>query len=278
MLEEVEMPFAKMSRWLIVVIAVTMLIALEAPEAQCAAPDNMVLVPAGKFVMRVEYRWREGLTLDTLVSDEAGVRYRSIEQIETPAFYIDKTEVTNAQFKAFLTSSGYKPKWPENFLKLWQGGTYPEGKANHPVVWVALEDAQAYAAWAHKRLPAEAEWQKAAQGGDGRSWPWGNVYDPAKANMDSPDTRPVGSYPQGASPYGCLDMAGNVWEMTDSFATDGYHDFCWLRGGSFFLAKGSLWYMQGGPIANYQRVKFWTMTPALNRSATIGFRCAKDAR
>jgi iron(II)-dependent oxidoreductase len=243
-----------------------------------AGPPDMVIIPGGKFLMRVEYRWREGLTLDTLVMDDAGVRYRSIIEVEIPSFYMDKTEVTNSQFKQFLDATGYRPKWPDNFLKHWKNGTYPDGKERHPVVWISLEDAKAYAKWAGKRLPTEEEWQKAAQGTDGRAWPWGNVFDPAKANMDSPDTQPVGSFPQGASPYGCLDMAGNVWEWTDSFATDGYHDFSWLRGGSFFLAKGSLWYMQGGPIANYQRVKFWMMTPALNRCGTVGFRCAKDAR
>jgi len=243
-----------------------------------ATPSDMVLVPAGKFKMRVEYRWREGLTLDTLVIDDAGVRYRSIQEFDLPAFYMDKTEVTNGQFKRFLDATGYKPRYPENFLKHWSNGTFPAGKEQHPVIWVSLEDAQAYAKWAGKRLPREEEWQKAAQGNDGRVWPWDNLYDPGKANMDSPDTRPVGSYPQGASPCGCLDMTGNVWEWTDSFTTDGYHDFCWLRGGSFFLAKGSLWYMQGGPIANYQRVKFWMMTPALNRCGTVGFRCARDLR
>jgi gamma-glutamyl hercynylcysteine S-oxide synthase len=247
-------------------------------EARSAAPPDMVLVPGGKFVMAVEYRWREGLTLDTLVIDDAGVRYRSMREVDVPGFFMDKTEVTNGQFKAFLDASGYKPKHPENFLRHWRNGTYPEGEARFPVVWVSMEDAKAYADWAGKRLPSEEEWQKAAQGTDGRVWPWGNLYDPDRANMDSPTPKPVGSYPAGASPYGCLDMTGNVWEFTDSFATDGYHDFCWLRGGSFFLAKGSLWYMQGGPIANYQRVKFWMMTPALNRCPTVGFRCARDAR
>jgi len=270
------MPFDRMK--LGALAALALLTAAKITDVRSAAPKDMVLVPAGKFVMAVEYRWREGLTLDTLVSDDAGVRYRSITEETVPGFYIDRTEVTNEQFKKFLDATGYQPRWPENFLRHWRNGTYPEGKAAHPVVWVSLEDAKAYAKWAGKRLPTEAEWQKAAQGNDGRVWPWGNVYDPDKANTDSPATRPVDSYPQGASPYGCLDMTGNVWEWTDSFATDGYHDFSWLRGGSYYLAKGSLWYMQGGPITNYQRVKFWMMTPALNRCGTVGFRCARDAR
>lgn len=238
----------------------------------------MVLVPAGEFSFRVEYRWREGLSLDTLIADDAGVRYRHVERVDLPSFYIDKTEVTNGQYKEFLEASGYQPKWPTKFLEHWQGGTYPPGMAEYPVVWVSIDDARAYAQWAGKRLPTEEEWQKAAQGTDGRNWPWGNLYDPARANMDSEAPRPVGSYPEGASPYGALDMAGNVWEMTDSFQSDGYHSFLWLRGGSYFFAKGSRWYMQGGPVPTYQRTKYWLMTPQLNRSPSIGFRCAKDAQ
>ena len=195
--------------------------------------------------------------------------------------YVDENDeyaidVTDNQFKEFLEATGFKPEWPKNFLKHWKNGKYPVGKGDHPVVWVSLKDAKAYAEWAGKRLPTEQEWQKAAQGDDGRDWPWGNIYDPLKANMDSDDTKPVGSYPEGASPYGCLDMTGNVWEWTHSLQADGYHYFCWIRGGSYFFAKGSRWYMQGGPITNYQRAKYWLMTPALNRSSSIGFRCVKD--
>lgn len=238
---------------------------------------NMVKIPAGDFNFLIDYRWREGLTLDSLLSDEYGVHYRNSKTVTLPAFLIDKTEVTNKQYKEFLDNTGYQPTWPKNFIKHWEDGDYPSGKANHPVVWVSVEDAKAYAIWAGKRLPTEYEWQKAAQGDDGRDWPWGNIYDPDKANMDSRDTKPVGSYPEGASPYGCMDLTGNVWEWTNSVQTDGYHDFCWIRGGSYFFAKGSRWYMQGGPITNYQRAKFWLMTPALNRSASIGFRCVKDS-
>jgi formylglycine-generating enzyme required for sulfatase activity len=237
--------------------------------------NNMVKVPAGKFNFLVDYRWTEGLTLDSLKIDETGYHYRSSKTVTLPDYLIDKTEVTNEQYKAFLDATGYQPKWPRNFLNHWEDGEFPSGKANHPVVWVSVEDAKAYATWAGKRLPTEYEWQKAAQGDDGRDWPWGNSYDPDKANMDSRDTKSVGSYPEGASPYGCLDMTGNVWEWTNSVQTDGYHNFCWIRGGSYFFAKGSRWYMQGGPVANYQRAKFWLMSPALNRSSSIGFRCVK---
>jgi formylglycine-generating enzyme required for sulfatase activity len=256
-----------------------MLTALKpAPVSGQRTPKDMVLVPGGDFRFHVEYRWREGLTLDSVITDEYGHRYRFIEEISLPSYFIDKTEVTNGQFKEFLEESDYKPKWPERFLEHWENGSYPNGMARHPVVWVSLEDAQAYCEHVGKRLPKEEEWQKAAQGTDGRDWPWGNIYDPGKANMDSDGTMPVGSFKDGASPYGCLDMTGNVWEWTHSLQTDGYHDFCWVRGGSYFFAKGSRWYMQGGPITTYQRTKYWLMTPALNRSSSIGFRCAKNAK
>ena len=189
---------------------------INADKSYSAAPKNMVKVPGGEYNFHVEYRWVEGLTLDSLLIDEKGTRYQYTEKVNFPAFYIDKTEVTNEQFKTFMDATNYQPKIPEKFLYHWKNGTYPKKKAKHPVVWVSIKDAKAYAKWAGKRLPTESEWQKAAQSTDGRDWPWGNIFDPNKANMDSDDTRPVGSYPAGASPYGCLDMAGNVWEWTSS--------------------------------------------------------------
>ncbi|MDZ7724235.1 MAG: SUMF1/EgtB/PvdO family nonheme iron enzyme [candidate division KSB1 bacterium] len=259
-----------------ILLCVVVLFCLSPDHILYPQPDNMQFVEAGEFLYHVEYRWREGLTLDSLIVDDQGMRYRYSCDVDVPAFYMDKNEVTNEDFKRFLDATGYQPQWPENFLKHWKNGTFPRGRGDHPVVWVSLQDAQAYAEWAEKRLPTEVEWQKAAQGPNGLDWPWGNIYDPDKANMDSDATKPVGSYPKGASPYGCMDMAGNVWEWTDSFSSDGYHFFCWIRGGSYFFAKGSRWYMQGGPITTYQRAKFWLMTPALNRSASIGFRCVQD--
>ena len=236
----------------------------------------MAPVPAGPFEMRVEYRWREGISFDSLVADERGHRYTASQLVDLPAFWIDRTEVTNRQFKAFLDASRFRPHWPEKFLHHWQNDTYPKGQADYPVVWVSLDDARAYAAWAGKKLPSEEQWQKAAQGTDGRAWPWGNLYDPARANIDSPGAMPVGSFPQGASPFGCLDMLGNVWEWTESLESDGYHYSSWIRGGSFYRGMGSRWNMVGGALPLYVRGdKFWHMTPALGRLSTVGFRCVK---
>jgi len=147
----------------------------------------MVLVPAGEFYFGPD---RVKLTL--------------------PDFYIDRYPVTNAEYKKFVEATGA----PEPTH--WRRGTWPEGKADHPVVNVTWEQAAAYAEWAGKRLPTEEEWEKAARGTDGREWPWGSTFDPSRCNTNESgiwDTTPVGKYsPAGDSPYGAADMAGNVWE------------------------------------------------------------------
>ena len=148
-----------------ITIGICLLINPQAIQGQ-KKPRDMVLVPAGPYDFQVEYRWREGLTLDSLIVDDLGKRYRYSQSLSLQSFYIDRTEVTNEQFKAFLDASGYKPEWPKNFLKHWINGNFPEGKANHPVVWVSLKDAQAYCEYYEKRLPDEEEWQKAAQDRD----------------------------------------------------------------------------------------------------------------
>ncbi len=251
-------------RLLLIIICLAELITAGTLAAD--APD-MVFVPADDFaaVEKLEF---VGI---------GPINARRETKIVTPhSFYIDKTEVTNEQYSIFLDETGYRPRWPRNFLKHWQDGRYPKGQARHPVVWVSIEDARAFAVWAGKRLPTEEEWQMAAQGPDGRKYPWGNLFDGEKANMDSQGTRAAGSYPAGASPYGCLDMAGNVWEWTAPVHNDGYHNYSWLRGGSFYLARGSFWYIQSGPVTSYQRVHFLHFTPAYNRCATVGFRCVKS--
>jgi formylglycine-generating enzyme required for sulfatase activity len=237
----------------------------------------MVLVSSGEYHFRQINRWREGLEMLAYVEGPMGDSYIEEALVQVPSYFIDKNEVTNAEFKKFLDATGYKPKSSMNFLKHWKKGTYPKGQGNHPVVYVDLWDAKAYADWAGKRIPTEVEWQYAAQGADGRIFPWGDRWDPKKANVDSDGTEPVGSYPAGASPFGALDMTGNVSEMTDSYQEDGWHRFSYLRGGSWFQSFGSLWYVQNGLVTNQQRVKFWMMNAGFNRSPTVGFRCVKEA-
>ncbi len=146
------------------------------------APEGMIRIAGGPFrfkVSGVEIEGGDGPGVNVQYPGEDQARRRHDRQLDIPAFYIDKYPVTNAQFKQFLTASGYRPRDGHNFLKDWREGTYPAGWDRKPVTWVALEDARAYAAWAGKRLPHEWQWQYAAQGVDGRLYPWGNQPDDA---------------------------------------------------------------------------------------------------
>jgi formylglycine-generating enzyme required for sulfatase activity len=178
------------------------------------------------------------------------------EKVVTAAFYIDRYPVTNAEYKKFVEATGHEH--PAH----WRRGTWPEGKADHPVVQVTWESAQAYADWAGKRLPTEIEWEKAARGTDGRVWPWGNRFDRLVCNTGSDGTTPVGRYsPAGDSPYGAVDMAGNVWE--------------WIGGKPSPLRmplRGGDW-LDGPEEAQtfYRRMH----TPK-RKNDFIGFRCAAD--
>lgn len=157
---------------------------------------EMVLIPAGPFKMG---------------SSDFKVE-QPVHEMTLGAFYIDKLEVTNAMYERFVTSTGYKPvgDW-----KKYAG----EHLENHPVQNLTLADCQAYATWAGKRLPSEEEWEKAARGTDQLRYPWGEIYLPKKCNSleeGLKGTTPVGTYPDDVSPYGVLDMAGNVSEWTSS--------------------------------------------------------------
>ncbi|BBB46997.1 hypothetical protein Pelsub_P0224 [Pelolinea submarina] len=180
------------------------------------------------------------------------------EKTETKEFFIDLYPVTNADYKKFVDATGHTE--PAS----WRKGTWPEGKENHPVVEVNWESASAYAAWAGKRLPTNEEWEKAARGTDGRTWPWGNEFDRDKCNTFSGDTTPVGQYsPAGDSPYGCQDMAGNVWE--------------WIGGGKPSQLRAPL---RGGDWldgAEEAQTFFIRMHTPLRKNPFVGFRCAADS-
>ena len=166
---------------------------------------DMVLIPAGDFEMG---------------SNNGFDNERPVHTVYVDAFYMDKYEVTNAEYKKFVDAN---PQWQKgriegrfhdgDYLRLWNGNNYPVGKGDHPVVSVSWYAAMAYARWAGKRLPTEAEWEKAARGGlAGKRYPWGDTIDATKANYGGNvgGTTPVGSYP--ANGYGLYDMSGNVWE------------------------------------------------------------------
>jgi formylglycine-generating enzyme required for sulfatase activity len=203
------------------------------------------------------------------------IRHR-IGPVDVPAFFIDECEVSNAEFRRFLDATGWRPGHAHAFLRHWPDGEMPEALADHPVVWVDLEDARAYARWAGKRLPTEVEWQLAAQGTDGRKWPWGGEPDATRANATRRGTIPVRSLPDGRSPYGCYHMSGNVWEWTESERDDGHTRFAIIRGGSWFDAEGSIWYVRGGPQPCDSHAKLLLLWPGLDRCSTVGFRCVVD--
>jgi len=213
-----------------------------APARQPFEPE-MVLIPAGEFLMGSDPRKDQDAFND--------------EQPQHPLYlhdyYLAKTPVTNAQYLAFVQATDRSA--PSH----WEDGKIPRGKENHPVVNVTWRDAVAYCRWLSQvtgkpyRLPSEAEWEKAARGVDGRIYPWGNQWDASRCNTiegGPGDATPVGAYPQGVSPHGLLDMAGNVWEWTSSLyrsypyqADDGREDAessdsRVLRGGSF---SGNRW-------------------------------------
>ena len=177
------------------------------PDEPPPPPDGMVLIPAGEFEMGSE-------------DEDANVDEQPIHTVYVDAFYMDEHEVTNLDYKRFVLAN---PQWQKTripgalhdgrYLNHWNGNNYPAGKANHPVTYVSWYSAMAYAAWAEKRLPTEAEWEKAARGGRaGLKYPWGNTISSVNANYGGNvgDTRVVGSY--AANDYGLYDMAGNVWE------------------------------------------------------------------
>jgi formylglycine-generating enzyme required for sulfatase activity len=219
------------------------------PKAQVAQPvvlerrqpfePEMVLIPAGEFLMGSDPNRDIDAQGDELPQ----------HRLYLPDYHIAKTPVTSAQYWAFAQSASHKQPGT------WKGKQPPQGRKDHPVVNVSWHDTVAYCKWLaqvtgkHFRLPSEAEWEKAARGTDGRIYPWGNEPpDESRCNFDFKikETTLVGSYPQGASPYGLLDMAGNVYEWCHSLyrpylynATDGregaggWDDERVLRGGAF---------------------------------------------
>jgi formylglycine-generating enzyme required for sulfatase activity len=196
-------------------------------------------------------------------------------------YFIDKYPVTNAQFKRFMDASGYRPQDDHNFLLDWENGAPRAGWDRKPVTWVSLEDARAYAAWAGKRLPHEWEWQYAAQGADGRLYPWGDGWDSSAVPATNkgrellpPDD--VDAHPAGASPFGVMDLVGNVWQWTDEFV-DEHTRAAALRGGSAYLPQTSHWYFPQAHRLD-QHGKYLLMAPCKDRSGMLGFRCVVDAQ
>ena len=247
-------------------------------------PTGMVRISAADYVFKVDGIEIEGLDdigVDIQYPWENEPRRFHEHRMQIKSFYIDRYPVTNSEFKRFLDATHYRPSDGRNFLKDWSNGQYPQGWANKPVTWVSLDDARAYLSWSGKRLPHEWEWQLAAQGADGRIYPWGNSWDagsvpiPDKGReMRGPDD--VSAHPQGASPFGVVDMVGNVWQWTDEY-TDEHTRAAILRGGSYYQPQGSIWYFPQA-YRNDQHGKLLLIGPSYDRSGTVGFRGVRDAQ
>ena len=235
---------------------------------------EMVLIPSGVFLMGAE---------DSPSSDEHPAHFVGLGD-----FYIDKYEVTNAQYQKCVQEA--KCEWPENRQLL-----LDKAVENHPVVNVTWDMAQAFCTWRDARLPTEAEWEKAAGGGEGNDYPWGEKVSGKTLNFcdlnctrDDREkgvndkhtyTAPVGTYPDGASPYGVLDMAGNVWEWTADWYSSRYYSDSPTENptgpasGQYRVLRGGSWYDPPAETRIYNR---YSRNPA-DRDSSIGFRCTRDA-
>ena len=260
------------------------MVVIEKTKPAAKKPAGMKLIPAAK-----NYSFESiGVMIEgDKLPDAIGVQHpwekhpaRSQNHtMDIPSFYMDIYPVTNREYKKFMDATHYDPKDRYNFLKDWTQDNYPKGWDNKPVTWVSMEDARAYAAWAGKRLPHEWEWQYAAQGNDKRLYPWGGTMEADR--MPMPDSSRemraptnVDAYRRGASPFGIMDMVGNVWQWTDEYDDDHTRNAI-LKGGGYYRATTSKWYFPRAYELN-KYGKYLLMAPSIDRSATIGFRCVMD--
>ena len=248
-----------------------------------SAPAGMIKIPEGDFdfsVRGIEIEGGNDPGVDVQYPWEDSPRRSHLHRLHMHAYYIDRMPVSNAQFKQFLDATRYHPADDHNFLRDWSNGAFPAGWENKPVTWVSLEDARAYAAWAGKRLPHEWEWQYAAQSVDGRVYPWGNEWKAANVSAADRGHRrgvlsDVEAHPQGASPFGVLDMIGNISQWTDEFR-DAHTRAAIIRGAAAYQPLGSVWYFpQTYRLDEHE--KLLLMAPSRDRAGTIGFRCVVDA-
>ncbi len=287
----------------LLVVAFALLSMPAAAWGQAFAPPSTVTVAAGPFLLGSDRAEKEkAYRLDEAAYGHSRTReWRWYENepvrqsLDLPAFAITRTPVTNADYAAFVAATGHAAPdveaatWRDYGLihpyertrrHAWSDGRPPEGRAEHPVVLVAQTDAVAYARWLSGRtgdtwrLPSQAEWEKAARGTDGRCFPWGDEWDPARLNSHDAgpfDTLPVGSFPNGASPFGLLDAAGQVFEWTAT--PPGAAPTARASGAERYLVKGGSWDDRGcgvcRPAARHGR-------PAALKHILIGFRLVRE--
>lgn len=288
------MRFARAARWLARSVFCLCVIILS-QSARAAEPPLPVLLEmaAGAFIAGSDRSERDAAyELDTAAYGSPitreqgwyeGERERGV--VETAAYAIMATPVTNRQYAAFVAATGHRAPnvdratWKSYGLihpfertrrHAWRNGKPPAGREDHPVVLVGVADAEAYAQWLTRvtgrtwRLPTELEWEKAARGTEGRRFPWGDTFDARRLNSADRgpfDTLPVGQYPDGASPYGMLDAAGQVFEWTAT------------REGERRVVKGGSWDDRGCGVC---RAAARHARPAQLKHILIGFRLLRE--
>jgi formylglycine-generating enzyme required for sulfatase activity len=224
---------------------------------------TMVYVPAGEFLMG-----------SNDYDDE-----KPPHTVYLDAFWIDKYEVTNALYKKCVSAGKCQP--PTSTRSFSRDAYYGNSQYdNYPVIYVTWENANQYCTWANKKLPTEAQWEKAARGTDGRIYPWGNTFDKNLLNSaegGKGDTTAVGSYPAGASPYGAMDMAGNVWEWVADWYDANYYKNSASRNptgptsGLYRVLRGGSWDSDSLVV----RAAYRHLSVPVYRGSDVGFRCAQ---
>lgn len=263
----------------IVLVAAPVVTVAEGLEKEVKGKDGapMVLIPEGPFPMGVPHGDRDG-----------GRDEYPRHDVFVNNFYIDKFELTNSRYLEFVKATNHRiPQNPKNATRnLWQGDAITESLADRPVINVDWADANAYCQWAGKRLPTEAEWEKAAKGTADRRFPWGNV-EPTNKHLNfnqqwigEKTLMPVGSYELGKSPFGVYDMAGNVWEWVNDWYDAKYYEKSPAKNptgpetGTKRVLRGSGWQNETPTVRIFTRVD---SDPTIRNEST-GFRCAMDVR
>lgn len=252
------------------------------PQPISDGDQKMVLIPAGEFTMgrsaKDEFTGCQALNQDCQLS--AFMDEEPVHQVALDAFSIDKTEVTNAFYQACEDQGTCTPPQASNSNT--QANYYGNPEfSDYPVIYVTWEQAKTYCEWRGARLPTEAEWEKAARGTDGRTYPWGENIDESFANFNYRvgDTTAVGSYEKGKSPYGLYDMAGNVWEWVADWYSETYYGQSPAENptgpasGTMRVLRGGSWGLVGLSVSASYR---YANDPVAT-SPDLGFRCAKDA-
>jgi formylglycine-generating enzyme required for sulfatase activity len=254
------------------------------PSTQAISSENneMVLIPAGAFTMGRsagdEFTGCQEVSQDCQLS--AFMDEEPVHQVALNAFSIDKTEVTNALYKACEDQGACTP--PQAINSNSQSNYYGNPEFDdYPVIYVTWNQAKTYCEWRGGRLPTEAEWEKAARGTDGRTYPWGEKIDDTFANFNYGigDTTAVGSYEKGKSPYGLYDRAGNVWEWVADWYSDTYYQRSPAENppgpasGDMRVLRGGSWGLVGLSVSTSYRYA----SDPMETSPDLGFRCARDA-